>query len=86
MLELTGPASLRAVDAHSVRAYLAALHTRGLDPVSVARKLAAVRSWFRFLVRRGVLAANPATQIRAPRPSRKLVSFLPIDETAALMA
>jgi integrase/recombinase XerC len=36
-------------------------------------------------VRRAVLPHNPALQIRAPRPSRKLVSFLPIDETVALM-
>ena len=77
--------ALRGVEARDVRAYLAALHTRGLDPVSVARKLAAIRSWFRFLRRRGTVADNPAQQIRAPRQSRKLVSFLPIDETMALM-
>ncbi len=76
---------MRALDARGVRAYLATLHTRGLDPTSIARKLAALRSWCRFLVRRGVLPHNPARQIRAPRPSRKLVSFLPIDETVALM-
>src|SRR6185503_11089259 len=51
----------------------------------VARKLAAIRSWFRFLRRRGVVAANPAQQIRGPRLPHKLVSFLPIDETVALM-
>jgi integrase/recombinase XerC len=75
----------RGIDARGVRAYLAALHTRGLDPVSVARKLASIRSWFRFLRRRGVLTRNPAQAVRAPRLPRKLVSFLPIDETVALM-
>jgi integrase/recombinase XerC len=73
------------VDARDVRAFLAQLHTRGLDPASVARKLAAVRSWFRFLRRRGVVGRNPAQHIRSPRLPRKLVSFLPIDETVALM-
>ena len=77
--------ALRAVKARDVRAYLAVLHTRGLDPVSVARKLAAIRSWFRFLRRRETVSENPAQQIRAPRQPRKLVSFLPIDETMALM-
>src|SRR2546422_9751356 len=43
---------LGEVDGRTVRAYLAHLHTRGLDGASVARKLAALRSWFRFLVRR----------------------------------
>src|SRR5687768_8264041 len=65
ILGVTGTAALRAVDARAVRAYLAALHTRGLDPTSIARKLAAVRSWCRFLVRRAVLPHNPALQIRA---------------------
>jgi integrase/recombinase XerC len=82
----SGLSGLSAVDVRAVRAFLASLHTRGLDPASVARKLAALRSWLRFLVRRGVLVRNPAQQIRAPRLPRKLVSFLPIDETAALMA
>jgi integrase/recombinase XerC len=77
--------AVREVDVRDVRAFLADLHTRGLDPVSVARKLAAVRSWFRFLRRRGVVDRNPAQQIRSPRLPRKLVSFLPIDETVALM-
>src|SRR2546427_11588203 len=46
---------LRGVDARAVRAYLAHLHGRWLDAVTIARKLAALRSWFRFLARRGVL-------------------------------
>ena len=72
-------------DVRAVRGWLAALHTRGLDPVSVVRKLAAVRSFYRFLVRRGVVASNPARELRGPRPTRKLVNFLPADEAAALV-
>jgi len=73
------------VDARAVRAFLAHLHARGLDPASIARKLAAVRSWFHFLVRRGALARNPAREVRGPRLPRKLVSFLAIDEAVALV-
>lgn len=80
-----GGADLGAVDARVLRAWLARLHARGLDPASVGRKLAALRSWFRFLVRRGVLERNPAREVRGPRPPRKLVGFLPIDETVALL-
>ena len=68
-----------------IRAFLVALHARGLDPVSVGRKLAAVRSWLRFLVRRGVLERNPAREVRGPRLPKKLVSFLPVDEANDLM-
>ena len=73
------------VTARDVRAFLVALHARGLDPSSVARKLAVVRSWLRFLVRRGVLERNPAREVRGPRLPKKLVAFLDVDEAKALM-
>jgi integrase/recombinase XerC len=79
------PDWLAAVDARTVRAFLVRLHDRGLDAVTIARKLAAVRSWFRFLVRRGVLERNVAREVRGPRMPKKLVSFLPIDEAMVLM-
>ena len=76
---------LAATDARIVRAWLSTLHARGLHPTSIARKLAALRSCGRFLVRRGVLDRNPAREVRGPRPPRKLVSFLPIDEATDLV-
>jgi integrase/recombinase XerC len=80
-----GAAGLAAADSRLVRAWLAALHARGLAPASIARRLAAVRSCFRFLVRRGVVEVNPAREARSPRQPRKLVSFLPIDEATELV-
>jgi len=80
-----GESAFAAVDSRAIRAYLAALHGRGLDRATVARKLAAVRSCFRFLARRGALRRNPARQVRGPRLGRKLVSFLPLDESLALL-
>ena len=80
-----GPGGLATVDLRTVRAWLAALHARGLAPASIARKLAAVRSCFRFLVRRGEIEANPAREARGPRQPRRLVSFLPIDEAVQLV-
>lgn len=68
-----------------VRAWLAALHGRRLDPVSVTRKLAAIRSLYRFLTRRGVVRRNPGREVRAPRPARKLVTFLPTEEANAVV-
>ncbi|PYM82940.1 MAG: tyrosine recombinase XerC [Candidatus Rokuibacteriota bacterium] len=80
-----GEGAFTAVDGRAIRAYLAALHGRGLDRATVARKLAAVRSCFRFLARRGSVRRNPARQVRGPRLGRKLVSFLPLDESVALL-
>ncbi len=77
--------SVESADSRTIRAFLVSLHARGLDPVSVARKLAAVRSFYRFLVRRGVVERNPARVTRGPRRAQKLVSFLPIDEATAVV-
>jgi integrase/recombinase XerC len=74
-----------AADSRVVRAWLATLHARGLDPASIGRKLAALRSCSRFLVRRGVLERNHAREVRGPRQPRKLVSFLPTDEATQLV-
>src|SRR5262245_7432005 len=80
-----GCASVEEIDGRLIRAYLAHLHRRGLDAVSVARHLSALRSWLRFLVRRGVLERNAAREVRSPRLPRKLVSFLPIDEALPMV-
>jgi integrase/recombinase XerC len=77
--------ALRAVDVRLVRAWLMHLHGLGLEPASIARKLAALRSWLRFLVRRGELSRNPAAEVRGPRLPQKLATFLPIDESQALL-
>jgi integrase/recombinase XerC len=76
---------LADADARTVRAWLAALHARGLQAVSVARKLAAARSCFRFLARHGVVERNPAREVRGPRLPRALAGFLPVDETHLLV-
>jgi integrase/recombinase XerC len=73
------------VDARLVRAYLADLHRCRLDPVTISRRLSALRSWFRFLVRRGVVERNVARDVKSPRLPRKLVSFLPIDEAKPMV-
>jgi len=73
------------VDTRAVRGYVAHLHRRRLAKSTIARKLAAVRSCFRFLARRGALEANPARQVRSPRLGRRLPSFLPVDEATALL-
>lgn len=77
--------SVEQVDAKLLRQYLASLYTRGLARASIARKLAAIRSWLAFLTRRGRLAKNPAREVGAPRLPKKLASFLPVDEVHALL-
>jgi integrase/recombinase XerC len=76
---------LVGADARTLRAYLAALHERGLARTSIARRLAALRSFFRFLMRRGRASANPARDVSTPKLPRKLPAYLPIDESEALL-
>jgi integrase/recombinase XerC len=59
-----------------LRAYLAWLHEQGYARTTIGRRLAAVRSWCRFLCRQGLLTANPADGLRGPRQDRKLPHFL----------
>ncbi|HKZ06482.1 MAG TPA: tyrosine recombinase XerC [Methylomirabilota bacterium] len=77
-------ADLTAADPRALRAYLAWLSGRGLAKASIARKLAAARSCYRFLARRGWVEANPARQVTSPRLPRRLPSFLPKDESKEL--
>jgi integrase/recombinase XerC len=76
---------LAGADTRAIRAFLARLHGRRLAKATIARKLAAVRSCFRFLARRGVLEVNPARQVRSPRLGRRLPSVLPKDEATQLL-
>jgi integrase/recombinase XerC len=74
-----------AVTTRHLRAFLVWLHERGYAKTTVARRLAAVRSWFRFLCRRGELTANPADGLRGPRQDKKLPHFLPEREVGQLL-
>jgi integrase/recombinase XerC len=80
-----GMEDLRRADAALVRAYLAWLSRRRLGRASIARRLATLRSWFRFLARHGVVERNPARQVRSPKPPRVLPSVLPKDEAKELL-
>lgn len=84
-LSREGIGELAAADARAIRAWLAWLHDRRLAKSSIARKLATVRSFFRYLARLGVVEFNPARQVRSPRPGRRLPSFLPKDESKGLL-
>ncbi len=70
-------------DPTAIRAYLAHLHGHRLAPRSIERALAAVRTYFGFLVSERVLAGNPAAvvpQVRAPRRSPEVVDRYAVEE------
>jgi integrase/recombinase XerC len=69
-----------------LRQYLAWLSEQGYARATIARRIAAVRSWFRYLCRNGVLEANPAHGIRGVRQERKLPHFLTGEQVEKLLA
>ncbi len=77
-------AALKRVDSFVLRRYLAELHKRN-QRTSIARKLSALRTFFRYLVREGVLSANPAEGLSTPKLNRYLPKTLSVDEATALM-
>ncbi|MBI2167973.1 MAG: tyrosine recombinase [Actinobacteria bacterium] len=62
----------RVVDHRLLRRYLGYLDTRGFAPASIARKVAAIRAFFRFLRRRGDVEADPTRSLRAPKGVSRL--------------
>jgi len=80
-----GAVDVRQVDVLALRGWLAELHGRNLSALSIRRKLAAVRSLFRFLVREGVVAANPAKLLGTPKAPRKLPSAPDPEQTNRLI-
>jgi len=79
------PGDIAQLKEADVRAFVAAEHRRGLSPKSLQRRLSAVRSFYRWLLRHGRIAANPADGIRAPKAPRKLPQVLDPDEAKALV-
>jgi integrase/recombinase XerC len=73
------------VDHLLVRGFLAELHQRGLRKSSSARKLAGLRSFFRYLCREGRLAANPARALQTPRQEKRIPAVLDEAQAASLL-
>ena len=76
--------SLARLDSFLLRRYLAELHKRN-QRTSIARKLSTLRTFFRYLVREGRLASNPAEGLSSPKLNRYLPKTLSVDEATALM-
>jgi integrase/recombinase XerC len=74
-----------ALDASVIRDFLAWLAGNGDKSSSLARKLAALRSFYRFLIRTGLVQYNPALDVRTPRLPRHLPRVLSKDDANALM-
>lgn len=73
------PADARELRVHHLRGFLARMVEAGNGPATVARKLSALRAFFRFHLRVGTLAQNPAASLRMPKVRKPLPTFLTVD-------
>jgi integrase/recombinase XerC len=78
-------AQIRAVDHLHIRGYMAALYDRGLTKASVARSLASIRSWFKWLAKEHKVEQNPAALVSTPKLPQHLPRVPSMEEVNALM-
>lgn len=71
---------VKQIDNLTIREYLASLYEKKKKKTSIARKLATLRTFFKFLCREGVLELNPARLVASPRLEQKLPVTLSVDE------
>jgi integrase/recombinase XerC len=74
------PPALAAVSHSTIREFVAHLHDHGLQKSSIARKLAALRSFFKYCVREGLLKENPARLVPTPKLPKRIPSVLTAEE------
>jgi len=74
------PPDLEAVNHGIIREFVAHLHDHGLEKTSVARKLAALRSFFKYCVREGYLKESPARLVPTPKLPKRIPSVLSAEE------
>jgi len=79
------PLNETKVDRHVLRDYLSELVERGLAKASIARKLSAIRSFYRYLVREEIIPKNPVEQVSSPKLDKRLPSFLTQEEMEKLL-
>jgi integrase/recombinase XerC len=79
------PPSSGSISTIDLRGYVSHLHEAGLSKATIARRLASLRSFFRFGQREGWTDTNPAKPLRNPRKSRTLPHFLTGDEIGKLL-
>lgn len=83
--EKQGMSEWRQLDSQHVRLFAAAEFRRGQSPRTIQRRLSAIRTFCNFLLLEGVIAANPALEVQAPRAKKRLPETLDVDRMTQLL-
>ncbi len=77
---------LKEVAPEQVKAFLAYLSNQNYSKSTIARKLATLRSFYKFCMRRGYISVHPLATIRTPKQEKSLPKFLEVDEINKLLS
>ncbi|MFH1110112.1 MAG: site-specific tyrosine recombinase/integron integrase [Planctomycetota bacterium] len=77
---------LRDADTEQIKLFLAFLGTQNYSKSTVARKLATLRSFYKFCLRRGYVKAHPLATIRTPKQEKRLPKFLELEQITKLLS
>jgi integrase/recombinase XerC len=78
--------AMTAADAVSLRAFLTHLDQFGYSPATTARKIATLRSFYKWMLRRGYVSSNPMLLIRTPKQTKRLPKAITVDQIDKLLA
>src|SRR5512135_384628 len=83
--EFLGERDMLSADHLTFRRFLAEMRSKNYAKRTVARKLAALRTFFKFLYREGLIKSNPITAISTPKLDKRLPVFLDVDKVVKLI-
>jgi integrase/recombinase XerC len=73
------------VEPDAIRTFLGVLHQQRVKKITIMRKVAALRSFFKYLIREGRMSFNPAEMVQTPKIDKHIPIVLPIEEMTALL-
>lgn len=72
--------SIQKISKHGIRHFAGMLNEKGLKNSSISRKIAAIKSFFKFLTLEGIIEKNPASGIKSPKTDKKLPTVVPAEK------
>lgn len=86
LAEPTVQQKLRDADTEQIKSFLSFLGTQSYSKSTVARKLATLRSFYKFCLRRGYVKVHPLATIRTPKQEKRLPKFLELEQINRLLS
>jgi integrase/recombinase XerC len=79
------PGAMVQIDHMMIRAFLGSLYRGKRKKVTISRKVTALKTFFNYLLREGIVKINPAEMVQAPKAEKHIPAFLSVDEMLALL-